>query len=248
MAIDYALQFPCEVRKSIPEAKLITLIKYWGTAEFAIGKFKEIYPHYDMATIINKCTIEMDVAGSDGTARQASVTIAQILSLIAPLEGVKGHCKGCRANVSGQSFGCIGKVNYPITIEAETWLLSRLPNNEKSPSLSLLFKFFSDLEIDGAPVDLHRTRVQMFERKTPVVRNWGGWFNKKQISSSQIIHMLAFGGNIGAQQALLYTKLLGLTLIQSEQRSSSNAVEQFKIFMWAIIMAGKLNVSLLVDA
>lgn len=248
MAIDFALQLPCAVRNDIPEAKLLSLVKHWGIVEIAISQFRETYPHYDMATIARECTVHIGVLGPDGIARQTPVTVAQLLSLIAPLEGVKGHCNGCPANVSGRSFGCIGKVNYPITSEAEAWLLSRLPEDAKGPSLSLLFKFLADLEIDGAQVDPQRTRAQMFELKAPAVRKWGGWFDKKQITSSQLLYMLAFGGNIGPQQAQLYTKLLSLTSIPSEPRSPCSIVEQFKIFMLAISMAARLEANLLVDA
>jgi hypothetical protein len=248
MPFDFALQLPCDVRKSIPEAKLLSMVKHWGIAEFAISKFRETHPQYDMATIANECKVEISVLGPDGTAKQMPVTVAQLLALIAPLEGVKGNCKGCLANVSDRSFGCIGKVNYPITGEAEAWLLSRLPEDAKGPSLSLLFKFLADLGIDGAPVDSYRTRAQMFELKAPAVRKWGGWFDKKQITSSQLLYMLAFGGNIGPQQAQLYTKLLNLTSIPSESPAPSSVVEQFKIFMRAISMAARLKANLHVDA
>lgn len=231
----------------MPEAKLRAMVKHRGVAEFAVDKFKQAYPSYGMDTILNECKVEIGVTTPDGTARQMPVTIAQLLSMTAQLDEVKSHCKECRANVADRDFGCIGKVNYPITSEAEGWLLARLPEDAKSPSLSMLLKFLSDLEIDGAPVDSLRTRAEIFESKTPAVRGWGGWFNKQKISSSQILHMLAFGGAIAPQQAQLYTKLLGLTAILSQPHPPSNLVEQFKTFACAIVMAGRLNAQLDVD-
>jgi len=247
MAIDFSVQLPCAVRKSIPEAKLRTMVSHWGLAEFAIGKLKQTYPQHDMAKIV-QYSVEIGVRTPQGTTKQTPVTIAQILTMIAPLQEVKAHCEGCPANVSERSFGCIGKVNYPIKNEAEQWLLARLPDDAKGPDLSLLLQFISDMEIDGAPVDSRRTNPHMFESKTPALRKWGGLFNKKQISSSQIIHMLAFGGSISAQQAALYTKLLTLHSIQSEPSASSNAVEQFKMFMHGIAVAGALKAYVFVDS
>ena len=44
MATDFSLQFPCEVRKAIPEAKLFHMVKYQALALFAAARFREAYP------------------------------------------------------------------------------------------------------------------------------------------------------------------------------------------------------------
>lgn len=247
MAIDYDLQMPCEVRKSMPEAKLLAMVRHLEIAEFAIEKLKVTEPKSDMNAILNNYKIEIAVNEPDGTAREMPVTIAQILAMVAPLENLKHNCAPCRANVSDRNFGCIAKINYPVSTEAEEWLLARLPDDVKSPSLSLLFKFLADLEIDGSPVDSFRNRPKMFVSKSSAVRTWGGWFDKKKISSSQLLHMLAFGGTIGPEQAQLYTKLFNLSSILSESHPPSPQIEQFKTFFCAIVMAGRLNAKILVD-
>ncbi|MDR7269339.1 hypothetical protein J2X20_001968 [Pelomonas saccharophila] len=249
MAIDFALQKPCAARRHTPEVKLRSMVRHWGIAEFAIAQFREKFPHADNETLATKCTVEIAVKGPDGLAIQTQVTIGQLLDMIEPLSELDGECKGCPANVSGRSFGCIGKVNYPISKEAEDWLLARLPDDAKDANLVLLLKYLADLDIDGAPVEAQRSRSRMFERKEAAVRKWGGWFGSKaQITSSQLLQMLAFSEAIGPEQAQLYTRLLGLAKVGAEPASPSNTVEQLKILLRAVNLAGRLDARLAVDA
>ena len=60
--------------------------------------------------------------------------------------------------------------------------------------------------------------------------------------------MLAFGGPLGPEQAQLYTRLLGLDTILKERHPPSDQIEQFKTFFCALVMAGRLNAALDVDA
>lgn len=248
MAIDYAIQLPCAVRREMPEAKLLAMVKYKARADFAIEQFTQAAPRMELARMVNECTVTALVRTPEGVAREMPVTIAQMLSMVAPLEELKSACVGCPANVAGRSFGCIGAINYPVTREAEEWLVARLPADAKDPGLSLLFKFLSDLHIDGAPVEANRARKDMFESQAPAVRTWGGWIGKKKkISSSQILHMLAFGGPVGPQQGTLYTRLLNLGSIQAGRPSTPDDMEQFNTFMRAVVAAGKLDANMQVD-
>jgi hypothetical protein len=248
MATDYSLQFPCEVRKAIPEAKLFYLVKQRALAQFAAAKLREAHPEADTETIFNKWTVVSTVTGPDGTAKQVPVTIAQLLSETAPLDNMSGHCQKCRANVAARPFGCIGKINYPITSVSEGWLTSRLPDDAENPGLKLLLKFLEDLEVDGAGVAQFRARPAMFESKVPKIRSWGSWPSQRQLSSSQLLQILVFGGNVVAQQAQLYTKLLGLDTVLTEQHPRSDQIEQFKTLFCAIVMAGRLNCGIYVEA
>jgi len=245
MAVDYVLKFPCEVRKNVPEAKLAALVGYMSLAEFAVAEIRKSNPSAPMEAIL-KYEVQVSQARPDGTAQQVPTTIAQLVALAQPLGQYRAHCLNCRANIADRPFGCIAKINYPIRKESEEWLLSRLPSDVKDPNLSLLFRFVSDLGIDGHPVDAMRPRL--FELKAPMVRRWGAPPDQKQLTSSQIIQMLAFGGNIGPQQATLYTKLLGLTSVLSDPHPPSSNIEQFKTLMCAIVMSGRLNAEISVES
>ncbi|WP_157281279.1 hypothetical protein [Pelomonas sp. Root1237] len=249
MAIDFALQRPCTARRYTPEVRLRSMVRHRGIAEFAIAQFREKFPHADSDTLTSKCTVEIAVKGPDGMAIQMQVTVGQLLEMIAPLSELDGECKGCPANLSGRAFGCIGKVDYPIRKEAEDWLLARLPDDGKDANLVLLLKYLADLGIDGAPVEAQRAKPRVFERKEAAVRKWGGWLGPKmQITSSQLLHMLAFSESIGLEQAQLYSRPLGLAKLGSEPGEISDAVEQFRVFLRAVNLAARLNAKLAVEA
>jgi hypothetical protein len=246
MALDYVLEFPCEVRKNVPDAKLVALVGYMSLAEFAVAEIRKSNPAVPMETILGKYEVRVSQTGPDGTAKQVPMTIGQLVALAQPIVQYRGHCPKCPANTADRPFGCIAKINYPIRKESEEWLLSRLPADMSDPNLSALFRFLPDLEIDGRPVDAMRPRL--FELQAPVVRRWGAPAAQKQVTSSQIIHMLAFGGKIGPQQAVLYTKLLALASVLSDPHPPSSNIEQFKTLMCAIVMSGRLNAAISVAA
>jgi hypothetical protein len=246
MAFDYVLKFPCEVRKSVPEAKLVTLVGYMSLAEFAVAEIQKSNPGVALETILGQYQVQVSQTRPDGTAMQVPMTVGELVALARPLGAYREHCKSCPANVADRAFGCIAKINYPLRKESEEWLLSRLPRDITDPSLALLFRFLSELGIDGRPADAMRPKL--FELKAPLVRRWGAPPHQKQITSSQIIHLLAFGGNIGPQQAALYTKLLGLASVLSDPHPPSGNIEQFKTLMCAIVMCGRLNAQIDVDA
>lgn len=246
MALDYVLQFPCEIRKNLPEAKLVALVGYMSLAEFAVAEIRKSDPAVPMETILGKYEVRVSQTRPDGRTEQVPMTVGQLVALAQPLGQYRGHCPPCRANIADRPFGCIAKINYPIRRESEEWLLSRLPGDMKDSNLSLLFRFLSDLGIDGHPVDSMRPRI--FELSEPVVRRWGAPPEQKQVTSSQVIQMLAFGGNIRPQQAALYAKLFGLTSVLSDPHPPSGNIEQFKTLMCGIVMAGRLNAEISVDA
>lgn len=249
MAIDFALQKPCVARRHTPEVKLRSMVRHSAIAEVAIAQFREKFPHADNETLTAKCTVEIAVKRPDGTVIQTQVTVGRLQDMIAPLQELDGECKGCPANVSGRSFGCIGKLDTPIRKEAEDWLLARLPDDAKDETLAQLVRHLADLGIDGAPVEALRSRSRLFERKEAAVRKWGGWFGAKtQITSSQLLQMLAFSEDIAPEQARLYTRLLGLAKPASEPQTPSEAVQQLNALLRAIHLAGRLDVRMVVEA
>ena len=128
-------------------------------------------------------------------------------------------------------------IDYPIRKESEQWLLSRLPGDANHPDLSLLFRLVSDLKIDGSEIDAMRAS-RLFELKEPLARDWG---DGNRLTWSQIIHILAFGGEIVPRAAGLYTRVLGLTFVLSDPHPPSDNIEQFKTLMCAIVMSERLN-------
>jgi hypothetical protein len=248
MALDYTIQLPCSVREALPEEKLFALVKRKDKVEGAIAQFRAQYPHEALDRILAAGRLTISVRTPEGYTREMPVSLAQLLRSVAPLDEVKHTCGTCAANLTGRDFGCIGRVDYPVARAAEEWLLARLPDDYWDGNLVMLFKSLADLEVDGAPVEAIRARGATFEAGAPVSRQWGGLLTKKQISSSQLLHLLAFGGHLSARQAQLYTRLLGLLAIPLEPPSGDDSIEALKTFLCAIALAGRLNAGVLIDA
>ena len=245
MAFDYVLEFPCEVRKVVPEAKLVALVGYRSLVEFAVAEIRRQIPDASMEAILGY-TVQASQSRPDGTTTQVPMTIGELIALAKPIDQHKAHCQKCPANIAARPFGCIAKINYPLRKESEEWLLSRLTGDMTDPNLMLLFRFLSEIEVDGRPSDTMRARL--FELQNPVVRRWGLPPSQNQVTSSQIIQLLLFASHIAPQQAALYTKLLGLNSVLSDPHPPSGNIEQFKTLMCAFVMAGRLNAMIRVEA
>lgn len=248
MAIEFALQKPCSARRHTPEVKLRSMVRHRDVAEFAIARFRAKFPLADEETLTAKCTVEIAVKRPDGTVIQTQVTVGRLQDMIAPLGELDGECKGCPANVSGRSFGCIGKVDTPLPKDAEEGLLARLPDDAKDAQLAQLFQHLAEQGVDGAPIEDLRSRTRLFERKEAAVRKWGGWFGaKRQITSGQLLQMLLLGETVTPEQARLLTRLLGLARLKTEPAAAADAAQPFRLLLRAINLAGRLEARLAID-
>lgn len=251
MAIDYMIKYPCNVRKVVTDEQLLGLLKQKYRGEIAIEQVRTGRPHLSLQQILEyKMTVLVMTA--QGKQEQRQIPLSQIVAQAAPLEKLSVHCTGCPANLnkSAASFGCTGAIHYPISKKTEEWLVARLPDNVDAPSLSLLFKYLADFDINGAPVDSQRGRREVYELKAPIIRKWGGWLSKKTVSSSQIIHMLVMMGALEPAQTIIESQLLNFSDIQPAAAGAQEepGVAQFKSFMASAAFAGKAGSGLFIDA
>ena len=247
MAVDYTVQYPCQVRSHVPEPKLQVMVRYRHLARFAIEKAKAGRPGVDTDTIIDTTEVHIQITGPDGVAQERPVTIRELLKAVAPLDTLERACQSCPANVGGGGFGCFGKVNYPIARSTEEWLLARLPHDVKDPGLSMLFKFLTDVGVDGAPVNEIRQNARIFESTTPIVREWKGLFSRKTVDSSQILQMLVFSDQIKPPGITrTFAHLLNLGADHSDVPDSM-ALRQFKTFLRAYVVSARVEANLYVD-
>jgi len=250
MAIDYAIQFPCDARNKVPHAQLHTMFKLKMRAEFAVAELRRTQPDLDRQAIEAYELVSM-VMTPEGVSKQAGVPIGTVLASVAPLDALAEGCRNCPANLTGAGFGCMGAVNYPITRTMEEWLVSRLPDDPKSTTLSMLLSFIAHVGFDGAPVDSQRARDEVYELKGPVARTWGSWLSKSKITSSQILHMLVFQGSLRPEITITLTKLLRLDgdpPRSSDADARDGGIRQFMAFMRACVIAGRLKAPLLIDS
>lgn len=247
MAIDYTIQYSCPVRGHVPEPKLQVMVRYRQLARFAIEQTRAARPGVDVETIIDTTEVHIQVTSPEGVAEERPVSIRELLKAVAPLDALERACPNCPASISGSGFGCFGKVNYPIAKSTEEWLLARLPKDMKDTGLSMLFKFLTEVGVDGAPVNEVRRTTKIFESPTPVEREWKSLFGRKRVDSSQVLQMLVFSDQIKPSGITrTFAHLLNLGTDHSDVVDTM-AIRSFKSFLRAYVVAARLDANLYVD-
>ncbi|WP_035051680.1 hypothetical protein [Andreprevotia chitinilytica] len=256
MAIDYYGLFPCKVRETISDADLLRMEKARNRANAVLDLMRN-NPQTATDKPESEWTFKAVVLGPNGP-QETEMRIADLLAEAAPLEALAGHCANCPANVRSADFGCGGGIHYPITAQAERWLLSRLPDDLNSAPGQLLIRAIADFGFDGADIDAARNRKELYEAGKPLERKWGGFFSgKTRITSSQILHM-AFGvGSLQPAHAKLIAYFLGFVNddfniadnpANQPQRGDDDRTVEMKYFFSVAAHSGTNNVAVLVDA
>src|SRR5690349_21103299 len=86
------------------------------------------------------------------------------------LRPVAFHCGRCPGNHAGRQFGCFGSVHFPLSCEAEEWLVKLLPTRKsfrepspedarQSEAARVLIQRLRELGIDGREVETRGRRA-----------------------------------------------------------------------------------------
>lgn len=257
MAIDYYIQLPCQVRSTVSDRDLLRMEKARNRANAALDILRK-NPQLQRDLPESEWVIGINVMGPNGPAEH-TVKIADMLAEAGPLDELSVHCSGCPANLRNTSFGCGGAINYPITEDAERWLIAQLPVDLDGAAGQMLVRAINELQFTGAKIDAARSRKKLYAASKPAVRTWRRSFlsTKTSITSSQVMQMLVGLGDLQPSHARLVCYFLGLlnTDMQIDLKpdyqpspSDDASIVQFKQFLLAAAFAGTNNVCLLVDA
>src|SRR5690606_18251401 len=85
-----------------------------------------------------------------------------LLDEAAILDEFAPHCVGCPANLAGKAYGCVGYINYPISNEAEIWLLEQLPDVRDPMLFIMLIRGIQEIGYSGQEARRLRNEVGMF--------------------------------------------------------------------------------------
>jgi len=256
MAIDYYGSFPCKVREAVSDADLLRMEKARDRANTVLDLMRNS-PQVDKSKPESEWTFKTVVLGPNGP-QETEIRISDCLAEAAPLEQLARNCSSCAKNIRSVAFGCGGTIHYPITAQAERWLVSRLPADLSTKRGQLLTRAIADFNYDGSGIDAARSRGDLCESKTPVERKWGSFFSKKtRITSSQILHM-AFGvGSLQSAHAKLIAYFLGyvnddFSVVHDPanfpQSDDDSRTVELKFFFSVAALAGTSEVPVLVDA
>jgi hypothetical protein len=124
MGIDYIVHYDCAPKRALTLAGLMGRLKGRDRAEAVI----QLYRDQGDPRPPSQMGFEMVRRLPDGSEQAEIIVVQDLLDAAEELVPWEGHCEGCPANRTGQPFGCVGTINYPISVQAERWLLDQLPD------------------------------------------------------------------------------------------------------------------------
>lgn len=256
MSIDYYISFPCKVRETTTDDDLLRMEKARNRASIVLDLMRN-NPQVDKNKPESEWTFKTVVIGPNGQ-QETEVQIYDLLAEAAPLERLAQHCSTCPANVRSTDFGCGGAIHYPITVQAEQWLVSRLPTDLNTGRGHLLTSAITDFSFNGSVIDAARSRKEIYESNIPAIRKWGRFFSRKtQITSSQILQMSFAVGSLQPTHAKLIAYFLGYLnddfSIANDpdnqpQPGDDERTIEMKLFFSAAALAGANSIPVFVDA
>jgi hypothetical protein len=152
---------------------------------------------------------------------------ASVREVVFELRPLAFHCAKCPANHRSREFGCFGRVETPISEEAEDWLWDLLPSTlvpadletaedrTQAEAVSRLIDTFKALEITGKNADRRRPEAKtdfstLFEGKKPVRRKYGKVFRRKILSTSALLEALLLRSTVSPALGEQICRALGI--------------------------------------
>lgn len=178
------------------------------------------------------------------------------------------HCKGCPANATRKPFGCFGTVIFPISAEAEEWLINLLPTTldrqeAGSPRLEAqidwtrkLIDLLPDVEVKDRVLRDRRHVDTWFQRTRTAHRTYGSLFRRVRISMDHLAHVLFFQERVEARMAEAVCRALGVWVdgnagpdgvrevifTQPPERNEDPSITELKLFLHAMMVGCSVDV------
>lgn len=188
MAIDYLIDYPCQVKETLSLGGMFSLIKQRVSTRTLIESLKRQGKSDE--EVLNS-TVSMKLVTPAG-AEIKELKVSDLLGGVHRLDDLQVHCQCCPAS-QGWAFGCYGNINYPISGAAEEWLAGMAKKAaERGPPGSLPLTFILDQKIIGDPIPRMRAAGPHFlELRKPVEIKIGDrLFGNKSVNTDQLLYMV----------------------------------------------------------
>ena len=154
--------------------------------------------------------------------------MASVREVVFELRPLAFHCAKCPANHRNREFGCFGRVETPISEEAEDWLADLLPDaltagetdsretKAQAGAASRLVQSFQKLSVSGRSADTRRPKKKpadpeaLFEGRKGLSRKYGKIFRRSRLSTSQLLEAMLFREAVPPDIAELVCRALGV--------------------------------------
>ncbi len=266
MAIDYIIDYDCVPKQTLGTMGILERLKGRDRAETIIQLYRQ---NGDMRPA-REMGFEMVRAAADGSEETQIIIVQHLLDSAEELTPLEHHCDGCPANRTGDPFGCMGQISYPVSPFGEAWLLNQLPDPPSAPLVWLLLKQgIQDFVYDGSSARILREEgTTIFSEQRTIQRELG----EILINSDQVFEMIFMTGNIQPNHAAILLLFYGgldrngldadgimglgtLPLLARQQYDyivtvSANddaSTGELKQFLYAVYLAWQLDVQMLLD-
>lgn len=264
MAIDYMIDYDCLPRRSLGIEGIIERLKGRERADIIIGLFRRNGDNRSP----KEMGFEMVRTAADGSEERQIIIVQHLLDAADELKPYEQHCVGCPANLHGRPFGCIGHISFPISGEAELWLLDQLPGPDEPLTWLLLRRGIEDFKYDGSAVrPLRAAGTTHFADQRAPMRALGEF----AVSADQVFEMTFLLGNIQPNHGgvlLLFFHAIRRDLeahqimqigqmplaeraqfpfLPKLQQNDDQTTSELKQFLHALYTAWRLDVPLLLD-
>jgi len=265
MAIDYVIDYNCVPKQTLGTTGILERLKSRDRAQTIIRMFREKgddRPPSEMGFEFTRSTPE-------GEEETELIVVQDILDRVAELNPLAPHCQGCPANRTGAPFGCTGFIQYPISGEAEAWLLNQLPSVNEPLIWLLLKQGVENFAYDGANIARLRAEGNIYFADNKAAFRFLGEFN---LDANQMFEMVFMVGDIipnhGAVLLLFYNaierselqanEIMSLAPANEEKikkypylhqimQGDDRTIAELKEFLEALWVAWALNIKLIVD-
>jgi hypothetical protein len=202
MGADYIVHYGCEPKQALTLEGLMGRLKGRDRAEKIIQLYRAQGDHRPPAQM----GFEMVRRLPDGGEETEVIVVQSLLDSAAELTPWESHCIGCPANLTGMPFGCVGVINYPISVEAERWLLDQLPGDDHPLLFMLLQSAIREKGYTGQSVVPLRAQEGVFlEADDALDRSLGHGV----ITGNQVFELLLLSGPIYPAHGSLLLQFFG---------------------------------------
>ena len=195
MSIVYYLDFPCDVKEQVRPGRMLRLMYARERANEAMNRARKKDPEAKPEDV----RVELNLKDEQGENQVKVTKVAEVHKQYAELEQLGETCRDCRARIEPQSFGCRGKVEFPLSLKAEALLMGRIRDSHGDPTASMLCNYFESNGITGnRPSEMRKLPDVWFEGDKPLVRRLD---DGRRISSNQVFELFFLTGQVSSKHA-----------------------------------------------
>jgi hypothetical protein len=205
MGIDYVIDYECVPKQELSTLGIMDRLKAKQRAQAVI----KLYRDRGDQRPPSQMGFEMVRRTADGEEEVKVIVVQDMLDDAAPLDELRKYCVGCPANVLDKPFGCFSTINYPITQQAEVWLLKRLPTPDEPLIFLLVQQAVQDIQPNvelAEQINSMRERPGVFFQSSEVL---GRRYDEMTITTNHIFQLLFLPESINPAYGSLLLLLFG---------------------------------------